>query len=34
MIKFEEITKRVTDNEDSKKTPHLNIAGISRHLNK
>lgn len=34
MIKFEEITKRVTGNEDSKKTPNLNIVGVSRHVSK
>lgn len=26
MIKFEEIKKRVTDNEDSKKTPNLKLV--------
>lgn len=27
------IRKRVTDNEDQRKSPNLNIIGVSRHFN-
>lgn len=33
IIALKKIRTRLTDNEDSKKASHLNIAGITTHLN-